>query len=254
MPELSVGDEAATHGMGAGMSGLRGVIVCYNASQGRFMFELPSGDMLSLRPDNLRPCYPVVDGMASAEGSGTDSSWHFVAPPTQSQLPVARPCQDPTPASTQSTQPDSTGVLGAFSHGAFSHLQLDAAAATALAALLIGLAMAHHPSLEPRVALAPLAVLSGLFYCAFTMRRETVMGAALGAAVFALLLFVKDSMALLYGAAFFMLVWQFGSAKGQHDWSLERFWRRLEGMSLWEMLMAAHLLEKVLKIAQRVLR
>jgi hypothetical protein len=53
---LPPGTEVETYGMPAesGMNGVKGVIVCYNATTGRYTFEDDAGSMMSLRAKNLK--------------------------------------------------------------------------------------------------------------------------------------------------------------------------------------------------------
>jgi len=69
---LQPGTEVETYGMpaGSGMNGVKGVIVCYNASNGRYTFEDDAGSMMSLRAKNLKAVDEFVQVETVDEGEG----------------------------------------------------------------------------------------------------------------------------------------------------------------------------------------
>jgi len=70
---LQPGTEVETHGMGAEgpiKNGVKGVIVCYNASNGRYTFEDDEGSMISLRSKNLKVIDEFVQVETVDEGEG----------------------------------------------------------------------------------------------------------------------------------------------------------------------------------------
>jgi len=67
---LEVGTDVTTCLMaGKGMNGLNGTVVHYNRSNSRYTIELGDGDVMSLRPRNIKPAGESQDDVWSDEGS-----------------------------------------------------------------------------------------------------------------------------------------------------------------------------------------
>lgn len=72
---LEAGTEAETCFMaGRDMNGLRGIIVCFNSNNGRYTLELDNGDMMSLRPRNVRSVTTTTIPSSPSSSSSSSSN------------------------------------------------------------------------------------------------------------------------------------------------------------------------------------
>jgi len=212
---LEVGTDVTTCLMaGKGMNGLKGTVVHYNRSNSRYTIELGDGDVMSLRPRNIKPTGEFQDDIWSDEGSQTGQTIQ-----TKESKPSKSDCEE-----KRNDPPSRPGALNIFDQFFFS-------------------LYATISDMSPSVIL--ISIICGYFFYASGWNSESYgnnahhhRGGGIGG--WGMGCYTSGMVSFLVVIFF---AWQFGTKKGETKFQWSNVGDRIKNLNMWEVMRFAALLE-----------